>query len=99
MPRQQISHKQSFGRLRQVAIAALAAAGLIWTAAKAQERANKSLAITYKAPAGVLPNLFDGTPNATRTAPTKNLDFSTADLNQVELRRAIQLSERIPHRK
>jgi hypothetical protein len=42
---------------------------------------------------------FDGTPNATWTALTKNLDFSKPDLNEVELRRAIQLSEGIPHRK
>jgi hypothetical protein len=30
---------------------------------------------------------------------TKNVDFSKPDANEVELRRAIQLSEGIPHRK
>jgi len=45
------------------------------------------------------PIQFDGTANATWTAMTKTLDFSKPDLNEVELRRAIQLSEGIPHRK
>jgi hypothetical protein len=43
--------------------------------------------------------MFDGTPNATWTALTQNLNFSKPDLNEVELRRAIQLSEGIPRRK
>jgi DNA-binding beta-propeller fold protein YncE len=50
-------------------------------------------------PYNFTPIAFDGTPNATWTALTKNLDFSKPDLNEVELRRAIQLSEGIPHRK
>jgi DNA-binding beta-propeller fold protein YncE len=45
------------------------------------------------------PIMFDGTPNATWTALTQNLNFSKPDLNEVELRRAIQLSEGIPRRK
>lgn len=99
MPRQQISRKQSFGGLCRVASAALAAAGLMWIAAKAQEGANKSQTIKDKAPAGVLSIVFDGTPNATWSAPKNSLDFGKPDLNQVELRGAIQLSEAIPHRK
>lgn len=99
MPREQISRKQSFGGLCRVAIAALAAAGLMWIAAKRQEGANKSQTIKYKAPAGVLPIVFDGTPNATWPTPTNSLDFGKPDLNQVELRGAIQLSVAIPHRK
>jgi DNA-binding beta-propeller fold protein YncE len=50
-------------------------------------------------PYNFTPVRFDGTPNATWTALTQNLDFSRPDLNEVELRRAIQLSEGIPHRK
>ena len=45
------------------------------------------------------PIAFDGTPNATWTAMTQGLNFSRPDLNEVELRRAIQLSTGIPHRK
>jgi DNA-binding beta-propeller fold protein YncE len=50
-------------------------------------------------PYNFTPIAFDGTPNATWTALTQNLNFSKPDLNEVELRRAIQLSEGIPHRK
>jgi DNA-binding beta-propeller fold protein YncE len=50
-------------------------------------------------PYNFTPITFDGTPNATWTALTQSLDFSKPDLNEVELRRAIQLSEGIPHRK
>jgi len=50
-------------------------------------------------PYNFTPIAFAGTPNATWTAMTKTLNFSKPDLNEVELRRAIQLSEGIPHRK
>ena len=50
-------------------------------------------------PYTLTPVTFDGTPNATWTVLTKTMDFSRPDLNEVELRRAIQLSEGIPHRK
>ncbi len=50
-------------------------------------------------PYNFTPIAFAGTANATWTAMTKTLNFSKPDLNEVELRRAIQLSEGIPHRK
>jgi hypothetical protein len=50
-------------------------------------------------PYNLTPIAFDGTPNATWTALTQSLNFSKPDMNEVELRRAIQLSEGIPHRK
>ena len=50
-------------------------------------------------PYNLTPIAFDGTPNATWTALTQSLNFSQPDMNEVELRRAIQLSEGIPHRK
>jgi hypothetical protein len=50
-------------------------------------------------PYNLTPIVFDGTPNATWTALTQSLNFSKPDMNEVELRRAIQLSEGIPYRK
>ncbi len=50
-------------------------------------------------PHNLTPIAFDGTPNATWSALTQSLNFSKPDMNEVELRRAIQLSEGIPHRK
>jgi hypothetical protein len=82
-----LSPKPRFPKLRRVALFAVAVASLLFVAAVAYESANQSQAIRYKAPAG------------TWTAMTKSLDFSKPDLNEVELRRAIQLSEGIPHRK
>jgi DNA-binding beta-propeller fold protein YncE len=45
------------------------------------------------------PIQFENGANATWLSLTKNIDFSKPDANEVELRRAIQLSEGIPHRK
>jgi hypothetical protein len=42
---------------------------------------------------------FDGGANATWLSLTKNIDFSEPDADEIALRRAIQLSEGIPHRK
>jgi len=50
-------------------------------------------------PYNYTPIAFDGTPNATWKAMTQNLNFSTPDANEVELRQAIALSEGIPRRK
>jgi DNA-binding beta-propeller fold protein YncE len=51
------------------------------------------------APYHYTPIAFDGTPNATWKAMTQNLNFSTPDANEVQLRQAIALSEGLPHRK
>jgi DNA-binding beta-propeller fold protein YncE len=50
-------------------------------------------------PYSLAPIQFAATANPAWTALTQNLDFSKPDENEVELRRAIQLSEGIPHRK
>ena len=42
---------------------------------------------------------YDGTENAAWINATKSIDFSTPDANEVELRRAIQLSTGLPARK
>lgn len=49
-------------------------------------------------PYNFIPPQYDGG-NAKWTEMTRNLDFSKADANEVELRRAIQLSEGLPARK
>jgi hypothetical protein len=45
------------------------------------------------------PIQFENGANATWLSLTKNIDFSKPDANEVELRRAIHLSDGIPHRK
>ena len=50
-------------------------------------------------PYNYTPIAFDGQPNAVWKAMTQNLNFSTPDANEVQLRQAIALSEGLPHRK
>jgi hypothetical protein len=50
-------------------------------------------------PYNYTPIAFDGTPNATWKAMTQNLNFSTSDANEVQLRQGIALSEGLPPRK